>query len=592
MKIIKRLSLLALSGIMALSLGACSSKDPQEEQKKFDRFIEKQFIQQMESDYTTMHVYLKQPQKHGVDPTKVKVNLGERPTIENQHKAAEKAKKVWDEFKEFKRDILSDEQKQTYDCFEYQGNIELQLMDKKFDYYQQMFASISGIHYQMPTLFSDWDLRNEQDVKDLILLVKDVKPYVDCVIQYTKEQADKGLLMTNLDDVKKYCDGILKKGENSAILTSMYQNIDTVKLSKTKAESYKKQLKQAFTTSFLPAYQDISDLMKDLKKSSKNNDIGLAKFENGKAYYALLLQKSIGSNKSVDDIKKMMNTSFNTHLQNLQGIVINNLDIVKKITENKLPVTSFKSYDEILSYIKTQIPNDFPSVKELKYNIKAINDEIASSSGVAAYFNIPPLDGDGTKQLRVNPKTGAINKIQTYSTVAHEGFPGHMFQYSFMYENQQNLFRNACIDSSAYVEGYAVYAQYYAYNYLKDIDQNLLLALKENELASYNMIILADIGIHYEGWSLKDFKDHFNAIGFQLSDHDAMVQYSQLQANPCAFEPYYVGYEEIASLKEKAVKKLGDAFDDKAFHTALLKSGVAPFNVVEENINAYIEKGK
>ena len=162
----------------ALSLGACSSKDPQEEQKKFDRFIEKQFIQQMESDYTTMHVYLKQPQKHGVDPTNVKVNLGERPTIENQHKAAEKAKKVWDEFKEFKRDILSDEQKQTYDCFEYQGNIELQLMDKKFDYYQQMFASISGIHYQMPTLFSDWDLRNEQDVKDLILLVKDVKPYV------------------------------------------------------------------------------------------------------------------------------------------------------------------------------------------------------------------------------------------------------------------------------------------------------------------------------------------------------------------------------------------------------------------------------
>ena len=102
MKIIKRLSLLALSGIMALSLGACSSKDPQEEQKKFDRFIEKQFIQQMESDYTTMHVYLKQPQKHGVDPTNVKVNLGERPTIENQHKAAEKAKKVWDEFKEFK----------------------------------------------------------------------------------------------------------------------------------------------------------------------------------------------------------------------------------------------------------------------------------------------------------------------------------------------------------------------------------------------------------------------------------------------------------------------------------------------------------
>lgn len=52
---------------------------------------------------------------------------------------------------------------------------------------------------------------------------------------------------------------------------------------------------------------------------------------------------------------------------------------------------------------------DFPEVKNLKYNIKDINEEIASDSGVAAYFNIPSIDGDSVKQLRVNPKAVISN---------------------------------------------------------------------------------------------------------------------------------------------------------------------------------------
>ena len=66
---------------------------------------------------------------------------------------------------------------------------------------------------------------------------------------------------------------------------------------------------------------------------------------------------------------------------------------------------------------------DFPEVKNLKYNIKDINEEIASDSGVAAYFNIPSIDGDSIKQLRVNPKSSDIKSLSTYSTVSHEGFP-------------------------------------------------------------------------------------------------------------------------------------------------------------------------
>ena len=77
------------------------------------------------------------------------------------------------------------------------------------------------------------------------------------------------------------------------------------------------------------------------------------------------------------------------------------------------------------------------------------------------------------------------------------------------------------------------------------------------------MIILADIGIHYDGWSVEEFKEFMEAKGFSLDDESIKTQYAQLQANPAAFEPYYVGYHEIISMKEDAQQALGSRFNEK-----------------------------
>ena len=379
---------------------------------------------------------------------------------------------------------------------------------------------------------------------------------------------------------------VIKKGDQSAVLEAMKKSIDNLSLEK--GTEYKKQLSQAFKDSFIPAYEDIRDTMKSFK-SGTNNTEGYAKFKNGKEYYELLLQKNIGSNKSVSDIQSMMTKAYNSHLKNLMAVATKDPNIINKSE----PKTNYKNYTEMLDDIQKNLFNDFPEVKNRSYHIEDINKEIASSSGVAAYFNIPPLDGTDKKQLRVNPNSADVSTVSTYHTVAHEGFPGHMYQYAYMYENISSPYRKALANSSAYSEGYAVYAQYYAFKYLTDIDQNYLELTKENELATYCIIILADIGIHYEGWSFEQFKDFLNTKGLTLEDDEQFKsQYYQLQANPSAFQPYYVGYEEINALKENAENKLGSKFKDKDFHTALLKSGTAPFNVVERNIDKYIEENK
>ena len=429
-------------------------------------------------------------------------------------------------------------------------------------------------------------------MQDLITLLKDTTPYVESVLEYTKRQEENGLLMLDLESIIEYCDSILQPGENSAILASMNTGIEQLSLDTEKTEEYKNQLKETFSSSFLPAFENIRSTMETFQKNGRNNTEGLAKFKYGKEYYELLLQQSVGSNKSVEDIRDMMEKAFSKHLYNCAKIVVSNPEAVEPLISNTLPKTGYLSYTDILDDMKNVISEKFPSVSNLNYHIENMNEELASNSGVTAYFNIPTLDGDSIKQLRVNPISNDVSSISTFSTVAHEGFPGHMYQYAYMYENVESNYIKALSNINAYTEGYAVYAQYEALSYLDGVDQTLLEAYKENELATYCMIILADIGIHYDGWSVEEFKEFMEAKGFSLDDESIKTQYAQLQANPAAFEPYYVGYHEIISMKEDAQQALGSRFNEKEFHTALLESGTAPFQVVQHHIDAYVEKNK
>lgn len=585
MKKISKVWLVLLSALLLVMSVGC-----QDVRAQFDKFIQAEFVNAMESDYMTAHIYLEHPENFGVDMSKIGVNLGIRPDMEAKKEYYRTVKERYQEFKTFNRKQLTDDQKDTYDIYDFVTSLELQLNEEKFDYYQPLFQSMSGVHTQLPTLLSDWIIRNEQDVQDLIDLVEDIRPYVASALEYTKKQEELGLLMLDLQSVIDYCDSIVQSGENSAVLSSMNQSIDALSLPAVKSEEYKRQLKAAFADSLIPAYEEIRNAMQ-IFLNGNNNEEGLAQFPEGKEYFALLLQNNCGTNKSVEEIRAMMKERLNGHLSNLFRVMMVNPDFAEMLTGAQQPKTGFTSYTGMLDGIQQKMFQDFPQVSQLEYDIMDIHEEI-TSAGVAAYFNIPALDGTTRKQLRVNPVGVDLSSVNTYGTVAHEGFPGHMYQIAYMYENLDSPYRKTVNGLLAYTEGYAVYAQYEAQKYLKNMDQNLLEAIREQELAINCMMILADIGVHYDGWSVAEFTDFFSAQGAEFTEGGAELQYRQIQANPCAFEPYYVGYEEIAEMKKEAQKALGSGFNNMEFNKALLKSGKAPFSVVRKNIEVYTGKGR
>lgn len=586
---IKKITLLMLSAVMAFSFTGCSKKDSGEEQKKFDEFMKQEFVESMEQSYPNTHIILENPKDYGVDTSKTKVQIDKElneTTMKENKELNEKSAKA---FKEFDRDTLSDEQKETYDIYSYMLYYTTEMNDSKFDYMSMPLESMTGMHTQLPTLFSDWTLRNEQDVKDVITLMKSVRPYMDSILAYTKRQEEKGTLMLDIKSVKEYCEKVVKEDVNSSVLTGLNESIDNLKLGDDKTKQYKAELKKAFQEYFLPAYSDIIKTMKELD-SSKNNTLGLSHMKNGKEYYELLFKQATGTDKSIEDIKKELNSMSRSSLLAVQSVISKNKNLYDEYVNGKIK-TKYKDFESMLKDLDKDIKDDFPSVGTLNYRIRPIGEDLASG-GVAAYFNIPALDGTTPKQIRVNMLEDALNvqSLETFSTVAHEGIPGHMYQIAYAYKNVKDPWRNSMASFLGYTEGYATYTELYALKYLDGVSADAV-KLQQNMVVYQDCLIaLADIGIHYEGWTKEDLSNFLEENGLGVSDVSDF--YNQLQANPTAFLSYYVGYVQIANLKKDAQDELKDKFNDRDFHEAILKSGAAPFHVVEENVKDYIESAK
>ena len=586
---VKKITLLMLSAVMAFSFTGCSKKDSGEEQKKFDEFMKQEFVESMEQSYPNTHIILENPKDYGVDTSKTKVQIDKElneTTMKENKELNEKSAKA---FKEFDRDTLSDEQKETYDIYSYMLDYTTEMNDSKFDYMSMPLESMTGMHTQLQTLFSDWTLRNEQDVKDVITLMKSVRPYMDSILAYTKKQEEKGTLMLDIKSVKEYCEKVVKEDVNSSVLTGLNESIDNLKLGDDKTKQYKAELKKAFQEYFLPAYSDIIKTMKELD-SSKNNTLGLSHMKNGKEYYELLFKQATGTDKSIEDIKKELNSMSRSSLLAVQSVISKNKNLYDEYVNGKIK-TKYKDFESMLKDLDKDIKDDFPSVGTLNYRIRPIGEDLASG-GVAAYFNIPALDGTTPKQIRVNMLEDALNvqSLETFSTVAHEGIPGHMYQIAYAYKNVKDPWRNSMASFLGYTEGYATYTELYALKYLDGVSADAV-KLQQNMVVYQDCLIaLADIGIHYEGWTKEDLSNFLEENGLGVSDVSDF--YNQLQANPTAFLSYYVGYVQIANLKKDAQEELKDKFNDRDFHEAILKSGAAPFHVVEENVKDYIESAK
>ena len=584
----KKILSVVLASFMAISITGCELNTSKAEQEKFNEFINNDFIEMMESDWTYAHIYLENPEKFGVDESTIEVSWGEVPNDTIYDEIRQRDQELVNEWEQFHRDKLTDKQKVIYDTYDFYLELNTNLSKEKFDYVYNYFSTLSGVHTQFATFFSDITLIDETDVTDMLLLLEDTKPFVEELIQYTNTQAEKGYLMINLDSVIEYCTEIVNQGSNSSILSCLKDNIEEANISDEKKEQYKKDAEELFLSSFIPAYENIISSMESLKESDKNED-GLWALENGVQYYEYLFQNATGSNRSVDGTRNLLYEVADDAWNEISEILQRRPDLEEKFYDDEI-TTSYVDYESMLSDLSTKIKEDFPEIGEINYQIEPIAEEIVND-GVAAYFNIPAIDGTTAKKIRVNESSEkqSINSISTFKTIAHEGFPGHMYQIAYLYENIESPWLKVNTNIG-FDEGMATYIEYYSLKYLDDIDSDYLSLYENMEVYSNCIFALLDISVHYDELSKNEVIDMIVEMGYD--EESAFLIYEQLQENPTAFLSYYVGYAEIIDLKNKAENKLGDNFNDTEFHEALQKNGSVPFSIIQDSVKSYIEESQ
>ena len=563
---------------------ACAETDNPE----FTAFVKDLVMEAISSSYLNLHVYYLDPAAAGYNMDEVEIGFGLAPNDESYSEDRSYYQSLLTAFNGFDRAKLSKNQQDEYDAIKWDLEQSIALTDEKFDYYEQLFAPPNSLDQEITSWLATWELRRPDDLPNMVKLLNSVSPYVDSCIEYAKKQQEKELFMTDFDVVIASCNDIIDLGTSSFTLRHLLEQVDLCEgVNDEDKAKYKEEIEAAYEESYIPAITKIRDAMEEMK-GGYNNTEGFSVFPNGKEYVEAQLNLELG-------VSGITTEGFTEYIEQSKAGYMNELFVLNTIDSDAINdfynndiTTGYTDANEILDDIKEKMLVDHPEVKNLEYNIEhADKEEKLEEKNVAAYFLIPPIDGDLKQQMRVNPENEDFDSLQSYTTVCHEGFPGHMYQYAYTYDNIDSDYLKI-VSVSGTVEGYAVYSQYGALDYLTDIGKGLAEVQRLDDKLGYMEYANMDIEINCNNMSLADTLAYLKEQGYGVDEESAKEIYDYLRANPASYEPYAIGYEFIAELRRIAVAKLEDKFDAKEFNKAILDAGTAPLVILTKHVYDYV----
>ncbi len=234
----------------------------------------------------------------------------------------------------------------------------------------------------------------------------------------------------------------------------------------------------------------------------------------------------------------------------------------------------------ILEELRQKIMQDFPLLPNVTCQVKYVHQSLQKYLSPAFYLT-PAIDDYRNNVIYINP-SGSYNDLELFTTLAHEGYPGHLFQSVCFSSSDPDPLRTI-LGPNGYIEGWATYAEMYAYG-LWTKDTALAALGQRNRSFMLGLASLLDIGIHYRGYSLEQVESFLNRLGFE--DSTAASLYQSILESPANYLQYYVGYLNFMDLKDYARELMGNDFSLKNYHTLVLNAGPAPFPI----LRAYLAK--
>lgn len=554
------------------------SEENPETIEAFDQFINDIFETEVTENTINLHFTISDPEKYGI--TDYPVTLGD---LSNDAMSDSNARleNYLSGLSSFSYTELTLNQQLTYDILENYFQLQLDMADMYL--YDELLRPSTGVQAQLPILYEEYSFNSKKDVEDYLKLLALTDEYFDQIISFEKEKADAGLFMSDFacQNIIDQCNAFIADSDNHYLIETFNTRIDKLTgLTQSEKDHYRLQNEKMLREHIFPAYENLAAALTDLLGSGTNEN-GLCYFPEGKQYYEYLLAYNTGTSESVKTLENMISNERVKVLQESSDLTTENPELWELASEATLTPTDSVT---TLNHLKEVMLDDFPAPPEIGYTVNYIDDCVADYLAPAFYV-IAPIDDYSHNSIYINETTDTTN-ISYFTTLAHEGFPGHLYQTVMTYESGIEPVRSI-LNYSGFVEGWATYVEFQSYHYA-GLDDDVATILELNQDATLSLYASTDIGIHYEGWTLEDTKKFWNNYG--ITNDDAIESIFELIVEePTHYLKYYIGFLKFEELKKETSLKNIKNYNDKSFHQAVLSIGPAPFDIVDKYLPVYYE---
>lgn len=568
----------------------------------FDNFCNEIFVNEMEQDTLGLHYTIAHPEDFGITQKEASLPLYEK---EQSLESYENIKNYTDKLQTFDPQKLSIEERYTRDLL--LDSLSEELKGQQYFYLQEMFSPSGGLQIQYPILMAEYTFRCKEDIDNYLSLLKMTPEYFASYCDFTREKVEKGFGMADfaLKKVISQCETVITREEiadKSHFLVTTFEErlqkaLDDEIINEQETENYRRLNAEYLTTYVVKAYADLGTTLESFLGSGKNEK-GLCAFPQGRDYYSWLFKRTTGSDVPLDKVYKSLAQDYYNSMYNLRSDLLT-FQSTSHLTDSDFSYFTLNDSDEILANLTEQMKDDFPSASatfdspSLLATVKDVSPSLEKFTA-PAYYLVPPIDDNSQNSIYINQSMAPVG-LELYTTLAHEGYPGHLYQTTYyqLYRDANNLpYLRSTLNYGGYVEGWALYVELLSYDYASNLlvndtgkeDYRLLFDIyKQERCVSLALLSLLDIGIHYYGMDFARVTELLHSHG--ITDAAAICDiYEYIIEEPCNYPKYYWGNLEILALKDLAKQEMGTNYSDYAFHQFFLESGPSDFTSLAERL--------
>tara|TARA_R110002167_G_scaffold20405_14_gene74695 strand:+ start:20694 stop:22460 length:1767 start_codon:yes stop_codon:yes gene_type:complete len=459
-------------------------------------------------------------------------------------------------------------------------------------------TSESGFHSELAFLPASMRFKTLEDYQHYLQRLTQFPRYFTEQIYWMKQGMSAGIVQPKavLMGFEESIKAFIKASPQESHFYEPFRQLGDNRFTTEEKQALQQHAAEVIERQVFPAYQQFYDFFVNEYLPNSKSDIAAQSWPDGRAYYQNRSNYYTTTNMPVDDIHQLGLSEVKRIRSEMQK-VLDDLDYQGDINQfiaylrtapqfyAKTPNELLKQASFIAKKMDAHLPQLFNFLPRIPYGVEPVPESIAPKYTTGRY--IAPTRDDQPGYFWVN--TYALDKRPLYALTAltlHEAVPGHHLQISLAAEMQDlpNIRRYGYL--SAFGEGWGLYAEFLG----KEVG---MYGDPYDEFGrlSYEMWracrLVVDTGMHVKGWSRQQAIDYM-LENTALSEHNVKTEIDRYISWPAQALSYKIGELSIKKLRFKAQDKLGERFDVRAFHDAVLAYGSIPLSVLETNIEDFI----